>query len=142
MDNKIISRTIQATFFVAAFLFPFLALRSSPQVVWGFAIGALVSAFNLFLLSYLTKNILFSAPFSKPSGRGNAFVYAIFKFPLFLGVIALLLYLLHLSPYAFMAGFSLPLAIIVLKVVGHVLSQKTTDGEINDGSRTGIIRAA
>ncbi len=66
---------------------------------------------------------------------------AILKFPLFLGGVALLLYLLHLPPYAFMMGFSLPLAIIVLKVVGQGLSYKTT-WKINDGSRTGIIRTA
>jgi len=109
MDNaNLVTRSIKTSLFVAAILFVFLSQRVSLPVLWGGALGVMLSALNLYLLLRL------SGMFYKKRGL----LYAALKLPLFYGLLIFLLFKFPLSVTAFMVGFSVPLFVIILKTLG------------------------
>ncbi len=112
MDNhNFIIRSIKTSLVVGAVFFIFLSQRSSLQVLWGGALGVMLSLLNLILLSRIWETL----------HKKISIFYVILKFPLFYGLLIFFLYQIHLSVYAFMIGFSVPLFVILLKTFGSVI---------------------
>ena len=114
MDSSFISRTIKTSLVVGVIFFVFLSQMASLQVLWGGALGIALSVLNLFLLSRLSE--AFCMPVIHHKKRGV--FCAILKFPIFYGLLILLFYQFPISVYPFMVGFSVPLFVMMLKIVG------------------------
>jgi len=77
---------------------------------------------NLYLLAQLVPLII--VPRSTQQGlKRAAFGYTVLKFPVFYGLLLFLIPWLRLSPQAFMGGFSVSLAVMLLKVIGAQVKQ-------------------
>ncbi len=98
---------------VGAALFVAMAPRVSPAVVWGLSAGLLLSALNLWVLRHLVARMFLS------NTSALMRLALVLQFPLLLGVAFLAL--CWSAPAAFAVGFSLPLAVIVLKMGGRFL---------------------
>jgi hypothetical protein len=119
-DSTFISRSIKTSLIVGAILFIVTIQVASLEVIWGGAIGILASVFNLYILSLIAKTLWVSPSDLSHHQKKAGLLYAVLKFPFFYGLLIFILLNVRLSAYAFMAGFSLPLVVIVLKSVGKV----------------------
>lgn len=129
-DTTFINRSMKTSLIVGAILFVFLSQRFSLSVLWGSALGVLLSVLNLFLLSRFLEII--TSPLGADRKRMAVF-YAVLKFPIFYSLLLFPLFWFNLSVYAFMAGFSVPLFVIVMKTVGKFQYKDHLNGGIAIG---------
>ncbi|MBI3359319.1 MAG: hypothetical protein HY201_04685 [Nitrospirae bacterium] len=135
MDSSaFIARSIKTSLIASAVLFVFLLQWVSLQVLWGGSLGIAMSVLNLFLLSRLSETLLNSYQ------KKKIIFYAALKLPIFYGLLIFLPYQFHFSVYGFMAGFSVPIFVIILKTVGATHAPPS-NGEFI-GERANIIRSA
>lgn len=67
-------------------------------------LGGILAGINLTLLSKIIRRITI-----QPASRGRLILLVTAKFLVFFGIISLILWKGHVSPLAFLAGFSIPL---------------------------------
>jgi len=108
MHSTLVTRAIKTSLIVGVVFFAFLAQRVSLQVLWGGALGVMLSVLNLYLLSRLSGML----------HQKRGLLYVALKFPLFYGLLLFLLFQFNFSIYAFMIGFSVPLFVIIAKTFG------------------------
>lgn len=90
------------------------------SVTWGVSIGLFLSGLNLRILQRLFGSLF------QGSSKAKMLSYLGMKFPLFYGLLFLVLYLFPLSLGAFFLGFVLPFIVIVLKAVGQVSLERSS----------------
>lgn len=115
MALNFIDRTIQISWVIGALLFVFLSPSSPPSVTWGSSIGVFLSGLNLWILRTLFGSLL------NGSSKKKTISYFCMKFPIFYGLLLLVLYFIPVSLGAFFIGFVLPFIVIILKMVGQAL---------------------
>lgn len=114
MGLNFIDRTIQLSWVTGAVLFVFLTPYSPIPVTWGVSIGVFLSGLNLWILRTLFGSIF------EGSSKVKTVSYLGMKFPIFYGLLLLVLVFIPVSLGAFFIGFILPFIVIVLKTVGQV----------------------
>ena len=110
MAPDFIDRTIRISWVIGAVLFVFLAPFSPVSVTWGISLGAFLSGLNLWIIQVFLGSLL------SESSKRKRISYVCMKFPLYYGMLFLVLYLVPVSLWAFGAGFTLPFILMVLKV--------------------------
>ncbi|NKE72758.1 hypothetical protein [Candidatus Manganitrophus noduliformans] len=120
MTPDFIDRTIRVSWVIGAVLFVFLAPSVPMSVTWGVSIGLFLSGLNLRILQRLFGSLF------QGSSKAKMLSYLGMKFPLFYGLLFLVLYLFPLSLGAFFLGFVLPFIVIVLKAVGQVSLERSS----------------
>lgn len=113
MGLNLIDRTIQLSWVMGAVLFVFLSPYSPILVTWGVSIGVFLSGLNLWILRSLFRSVF------EGSSKVKTVSYLGMKFPLFYGLLLLVLTFIPISLGAFFIGFILPFIVIVLKTVGQ-----------------------
>lgn len=116
MGIDFIDRTIRVSWIVGAIFFVFLTPSSPVSITWGVAAGVFLSGMNLWVLQGLFGSFFLSG-FSKK----KMVAYLGMKFPLFYGLLILVVTLTPVSFEAFSGGFILPFIIMVLKSIGQLL---------------------
>ncbi len=130
MNSKIIPQTINYSLMIGIIGFAFLSQSQPLSVAWGWFLGTLVSTLNLYLLSRLFQTFLI--PLSElPKNKKTIFYHSLLKIPIFYGSFIFLYYMLRFSIDSFMIGFSIPLIVIVLKVIGPIFIKKRAYKERN-----------
>lgn len=96
----------------------------SPRSALGFLAGALWSCLNLFAISHVVRSVLGS---ERPS-KLKVVKLSLVKFPILYGTGFLLLRSRAFSPESLVAGFSLVLVVILLKIVGASVAERLAAG--------------
>jgi len=118
MKFDFIQRSIRISAGITILFAPFLFLYLGASHALGFMAGAFWNIINVFLLYRFLKIFLSPSPMNKKWGVAAG----IFKFPVLYGTGYFLLRYTNLSLYGIMAGFSLILAVFLLKALGVYLS--------------------
>ena len=114
MGLELIKRTYRTSLVLAILVFFYAwGYYSFPSAV-GILSGTLWGCLNLFFISNLVTN------FIKPGEKDypKIWILLLLKFPLLYGLGFLALILNYFDPLSFLIGFSLVLAVIVLKILG------------------------
>lgn len=117
MGINFIDRTIRVSWIVGAILFVFLTPLSPVSITWGVGAGVFLSGMNLWILQGLFGSFFLSG-FSKK----KMIAYLGMKFPLFYGLLILVVTRTPVSFEAFSIGFILPFVVMVLKSLGQLIS--------------------
>jgi len=113
-----IQRSIRISAGITLLFAPFLFFYLETSFALGFMAGAFWNIINVFLLSRLLKILLPTSSINKKWGAAAG----ILKFPVLYGAGYFLLRYTNLSLYGIMTGFSLILAVFLLKALGIYLS--------------------
>ncbi len=107
-----------------------------PSALYGGVAGLALTLLNLRLLEILFRNLL------RPEPQWNRRVAAalLLKLPLLMGGAALSLYVLRLPPLWFSVGFSFPLAVALLKVLGQMVNHRMSGGAPDRTTATKSVR--
>lgn len=110
---------------------------AGPSALYGGVAGLALTLLNLRLLEILFRNLL------RPEPQWNKRVAAalLLKLPLLMGGAALSLYVLRLPPLWFSVGFSFPLAVALLKVLGQMVNHRISGGAANGAAATATASA-
>ena len=130
MDRDFLKRSIRASVIVTAILAPFTFLYFGIPTGWGFAAGAVWNIINVYLLSQVITNLFAPHPSNKKLGA----VAGVLKFPVLYGIGFVILSYTNPSVYGIMAGFSLILAIFLLKAIGICYLNISYQGKKSYGS--------
>jgi hypothetical protein len=110
-----VRRVLVTTTWVGAIAFLCVAVYLGLSKAWAWLAGAALGAADLFLLDALVREAV-------GARRRSALVtYGILKFAGIYAAGAVFLLVLHLKPWVFLAGFTLFLAVALLKVLGRVV---------------------
>lgn len=130
MDRDFLKRSIRASVIVTAILAPFTFLYFGIPTGWGFVAGAVWNIINVYLLSQVITNLITPHPSNKKLGA----VAGVLKFPVLYGIGFVILSYTNPSVYGIMAGFSLILAIFLLKAIGISYLNISYQGKKSYGS--------
>ncbi len=130
MDRNFLKRSIRTSVIVTVILSPFTLFYFGIQTGWGFTAGALWNIINVYLLSQVVTNLITPHPSNKTLGA----VAGILKFPVLYGIGYIILSYTNPSIYGIMAGFSLILAIFLLKAIGGYYLNVSYTGKKSYGS--------
>jgi hypothetical protein len=122
-ELRYVRRVVLTTVWLGGLVAILLWASAGPRPAVGFAGGAGLGAVNLILMSALIREIVV---LGERSRRRIVRLLAI-KVPLVYGGLAVLLITRWAPPVSIVAGFTLVLAVIVLKAIGRLL----TGGEAN-----------
>ena len=130
MDRDFLKRSIRASVIVTAILAPFTFLYFDIPTGWGFVAGAAWNIINVYLLSQVITNLITPHQSNKKLGA----VAGVLKFPVLYGIGFVILSYTNPSVYGIMAGFSLILAIFLLKAIGICYLNISYQGKKSYGS--------
>ena len=132
MDRDFLKRSIRTSIIVTVISSPFTLLYLGYPIAWGFVAGAAWNIINVYLLSQVITNLITPHPSNKTLGA----VAGILKFPVLYGIGYVILRYTNASVYGIMAGFSLILAIFLLKAIGIYYLNISYQGKKSYGSST------
>jgi hypothetical protein len=115
-----VTRVVKTTAVVAIVIALFVSTYVSPAYGASVLLGALWNSLNLLIVASLVKLVLSD---EKPGRRKILSVVAL-KFPVLYGLGFLLLRTSYLPVGGLLAGFSLVLAVIVLKALGLAVAER------------------
>ncbi|OGW42096.1 MAG: hypothetical protein A2132_05140 [Nitrospirae bacterium RBG_16_43_11] len=130
MDRDFIKRSIRASAIVTVILAPFTFYYFGISTGWGFAAGAVWNIVNVYLLSQVVTNLITPHPSNKKLGA----IAGVLKFPVLYGIGYVILSYTNPSVYGIMAGFTLILAIFLLKAIGIYYLDASYQGKKSYGS--------
>jgi hypothetical protein len=121
-QDNLPQRTLKTTFLLVAFFTSVFAARNELTVSFGLAIGGALGLFSLWSLAFAIPRLFGSAnPWSK-------FLLGIFsacKLPIYAGTLYFAMTSPLVHPFAVFAGVALVPVVVVLKVVGAQVVDKT-----------------
>jgi hypothetical protein len=127
-DNKLPQRTFATTFWLAAFFALVFAVRGQIAISFGLSIGAAIGLFSLGTLIVAIPRL------AKPGNYWAKFFLGLIwliKLPVYAVTLNFAMTSWLVEPFAVFVGVALVPSVVVLKVVGYQLLQKTavTAGE-------------
>ncbi len=120
-DDRLPQRTLVTTFWLAAAFTLVFAVYGHTTIAFGLAIGAAIGLSSLASLIYVVPRLL--QP-DKPAARFLMGMVAFSKLPIYAVALNFAMTSRYIQPVAVFIGAALVPLVIVLKVLGHQLTQK------------------
>ncbi len=130
MDRDFLKRSIRASIIITVIVAPFTLLYFGIQAGWGFVAGSAWNIINVFLLSQVVTNLITPHHSNKKLGAAAG----VLKFPVLYGVGFVIIRYTNPSLYGIIAGFSLILAVFILKATGICYMNVTCQEKKSYGS--------
>ncbi len=114
---EFIKRVTILSALLSAVVFLFLAVYYQLPFALGFLLGGVWSSLNLLALTFMVQQLLRPTPIDWPVAMASIFI----KLPLLYGAGFLLVTWNYLPKLGLVAGFSVVLAVIILKGLGRMI---------------------
>jgi hypothetical protein len=132
-DEKLPHRTLRTAFWLAALFTLVFGLRGETAITFGLALGAAIGLSSLWTLIVVVPKLF--AP-GKPAPRFWLGVVTFLKLPVYALILYFAMSTPHISPGAVFAGVSAVPVVLVLKVLGYQLVQKTQPSPGDEACRS------
>ncbi|HXG24080.1 MAG TPA: hypothetical protein VNJ09_05945 [Chthonomonadales bacterium] len=135
-DEKLPHRTLRTAFWLAALFTLVFGLRGQTAITFGLAIGAAIGLSSLWSLLFVVPRLFVPG---KVAPRFWLGVLAFIKLPIYAVILYFAMSTPYINPGAVFAGVSVVPVVLVLKVLGYQLVQKTQAPTGDDTCRSKTI---
>ena len=121
-DDKLPQRTLKTTFWLASLFTVVFGVRGQTDIAFGLAIGAAIGLSSLWSLAFAVPKLLKPG---NPAARFSLGVVAMIKLPVYALVLSFAMSSKYVEPLSVFLGAALVPAVIVLKVLGYQMLERS-----------------
>lgn len=132
-EDNLPQRTLKTTFWLVAFFTMIFGLRGHMTVSFGLALGGALGLFSLWSLAFAIPRLFGSV---NPYAKFLLGILSLLKLPIYAGTLYFAMTSPLISPFAVFVGVALVPVVVVLKVVGAQMLDKSTVRTGDEACRT------
>ncbi len=134
-DDKLPQRTLKTTFWLASLFTLVFAVRGQTDIAFGLAIGTAIGLSSLWSLTFAVPKLLRPG---NPTAKLSLGIMAMIKLPVYALVLSFAMSSKYVEPLSVFLGAALVPAVIVLKVLGYQLVERSRSAVGEEACQTSI----